>query len=129
MAINFLGIDYGDKNVGLALAQDRGPALPYKVVKNNGRDDLLAELKKIIDSEAINIVVVGLPHSFSGKDNERLLITKQFVGYLQDNLDIEVMTADEQLTSKMFSKLGVKNDLDKYSASAILETFLANYGR
>ena len=30
----FLGIDYGDKRVGLALAEDRGPALPFKVIEN-----------------------------------------------------------------------------------------------
>ncbi len=129
MAISFLGIDYGDKNIGLALAHDRGPALPYKVIKNTSQENLLADLKNIIINENINIVVVGLPHSFSGKANERLIITKKFVDYLQHHLEIEVATIDEQLTSKMFSRLGIKKDIDKYAASAILETFLAKYGR
>jgi len=128
MVTHFLGIDYGDKNVGLALAQGSGPSLPYKVIQNTGQHKLLADISAVIKSEKIDIVVVGLPHSFSGKPNERLAITQKFVDDLQSHLDIKVATVDEQLTSKMFSRLGIKKDIDKYAASAILETFLANYG-
>ena len=122
-----LGIDYGDKRVGLALAESGPPAgglaLPYKVIKNNNK--LLDELNKIINEEAIEVVVVGLPHSLSGQPNQRLAKTEAFVDFLRSNLQILIVTADEQMTSKLFTKQGIKKDIDKHSAAAILDTYLA----
>ena len=119
-----LGIDYGDKRVGLALAEAGSMAAAFKVLANNSREELLSELKNIIEQENIDKVVVGLPYSLSGEVNERLNITKEFVDYLKKNLGIEIFTVDERLTSKMFTKLGVKKDIDEHSAAAILDTFL-----
>lgn len=118
----FLGIDYGDQRVGLALAEGSGPALPFKVLKNT--KSLITDIKDIIRQENINNIVVGLPHSFSGQENERLVITKNFIKDLQKALDINVATVDEQLTSKLYEKMGVMKDIDKHAATAILDTYL-----
>jgi len=118
----FLGIDYGDKRVGLALADSGGPALPFKVIAN--QTDLIHQIQDIVDQENINIIVVGLPNSFSGKDNERLQITKDFIKNLENNFDLEIATVDEQLTSKLYENMGVKKDIDKHAATAILDTYL-----
>ncbi|MFA6466905.1 MAG: Holliday junction resolvase RuvX [Patescibacteria group bacterium] len=122
MRNKFLGIDYGDQRVGLALAEGSGPALPFKVLKNTKR--LIEDIKDIIKQEDINNIVVGLPHSFSGQENERLIITKNFIKDLQKVLDINVATVDEQLTSKLYEKMGVVKDIDKHAATAILDTYL-----
>lgn len=122
MRNKFLGIDYGDQRVGLALAEGSGPALPFKVLKNTKR--LIEDIKDIIKEEDINNLVVGLPHSFSGQENERLIITKNFIKDLQKVLDINVATVDEQLTSKLYEKMGVVKDIDKHAATAILDTYL-----
>lgn len=119
-----LGIDYGDKRVGLALAALDSIAAPYLILANKSFDFLLAELKKIIIAENIEIVVVGLPHSLSGVANERLLLTEKFIDQLRQNLKVKVFTVDEQYTSKLYSQQGVKKDLDKYAATAILDTWL-----
>jgi putative holliday junction resolvase len=118
----FLGIDYGDKRVGLSLAEDKGPALPFKVIQNT--KNLIQDIQDVIDQEYINEIVVGLPHSFSDQENERLIITKNFIEKLQASLKINVATVDEQLTSKLYEKMGVTKDIDKYAATAILDTYL-----
>lgn len=120
-----LGIDYGDKRIGLALAEFGSIAVPFKIISNDGLVVVLAELKNIIISEEVTYVVVGLPYSFSGQSNERLEKTQAFVGSLKKELEQDIFTVDEQLTSKLYSKQGVTKDLDKHSATAILETFLA----
>lgn len=119
-----LGIDYGDKRVGLAVAEFGSIAVPLEVVANNSKQSLLEKIKEIILAEDISIVVVGLPHSFSGEKNERLSKTQKFIDFLQNNLETNICTVDEQLTSKLYSKMGVKKDIDKHSATAILDTFL-----
>ena len=119
-----LGIDYGDKRLGLALAAVGSIAAPFKVIINSGENILFTELKNVITEENIKIVVVGLPHSLSGQPNERLSITQNFVDQLRKQLAIPVETVDEQFTSQMYSRQGVSKDLDKHSATAILDTYL-----
>lgn len=119
----FLGIDYGDKRVGLALAEDRGPALPFKVLQNSNQ--LFQDISNIIQQENIDEVVVGLPHSLSGQKNQRLSITKRFIDNLKSTLNIKVSSVDEQLTSKLYERMGIKKDIDKYAAAAILDTYLS----
>jgi putative Holliday junction resolvase len=123
-AKKILGIDYGDQRTGLALAEINSMAVPYKVLTSQGAE-LLAELKEVVDNEKIDLVVVGLPHSLSGKSNERLVITEKFIESLKQEVSIMVHTVDEQLTSKLYSKMGVTKDLDKHAATAILDTWLA----
>ncbi len=117
-----LGIDYGDKRIGLALAEQGSIAVPYSILDNDS--NILSNLKNIIIKENIDIVVIGLPHSFSGKENERLSITKEFITSLENSLDIPIHTVDEQLTTQLYKKQGIKKDIDKHSATAILDTFL-----
>lgn len=100
-------------------------AIPYKILANSA--DLFSELEKIISQENISLIVVGLPHSFSGQSNDRLEITKSFISDLKKHFSLEIVTVDEQMTSVLYEKQGVKKDLDKYSAAAILETYLATH--
>jgi putative holliday junction resolvase len=123
--MRLLGIDYGDKNIGLALGDLGGIALPYKILDNQGEDFVVSQLKEIVTAENIEVIVVGLPHSLSGKRNERLDITQKFVDLLNEKLNIKVATVDEQMTSKLYDKLGVKKDIDKHAAAAILDTYIS----
>ena len=123
----YLGIDYGDKRVGLALAAEASIALPYKVLLNNNLEQLLADLQKMIEQENISLIVVGLPHSLSGNLNQRLAITQRFVDVLKVKIAIPVVTVDEQMSSKLYERQGVKKDIDKYAASAILDTYLTQH--
>lgn len=120
----FLGIDFGDKNIGLAIGSLGSIAVPYKILINIGNENTIVELEKIIKSEDIDGLVIGLPTSLSGQDNERSSITNKFIEYCQKNMSVPVYSVDESFTSQLYIKQGIKKDLDKYSAAAILETFL-----
>jgi putative holliday junction resolvase len=120
-----LGLDYGDKRIGLALAEEGSIALPYKILENKSQASLLVALTEIIAAESISLIVVGLPYSLSGQMNERLRLTQDFVAWLKTKVPLEIFTVDERFTSKMFLKMGVKEDIDKHSAAAILDSFLS----
>lgn len=119
-----LAIDFGDKRVGLAVAAFGSIAVPLSVIENKNKLALVEDIKEVVLSEDIVAIVIGLPHSFSGDTNERLEKTEKFVSFLKQNIDIKIYTVDEQLTSKLYSKMGVSKDIDKHSATAILDTFL-----
>lgn len=124
-----LGIDYGDRRVGLALGEMGSVAFPYKVLTNENRDSLLQQIQTVLQEENIAIVVVGLPHSLSGVVSERLQKTIAFVDFLKVNLLIPVETVDERLTSKLYRRQGVRKDIDKHAARAILDTYLEKHAQ
>ncbi len=119
-----LGIDYGDQNIGLALAEEKSIAVPYKIIKNNNLNQVLLELKEIIKEENIELLIIGMPYGLKGNENERTDITKEFISFLKNNLEIKIKIINEQFTSKLYIKMGLKDNLDKHSATAILDTYL-----
>ncbi|HBV57871.1 MAG TPA: Holliday junction resolvase RuvX [Candidatus Magasanikbacteria bacterium] len=122
-----LGLDYGEKNIGLAVADENSKmALPYKVLINNGEDFILKELKKIIIEEKISKIIVGLPLSLSGEESKKTLEIREFSAFLAKNLDIPVEMKDERLSSRLADTLSqdAKNNRDIGAAMVILESYL-----
>lgn len=66
--MRYLGIDYGSKNVGLALSDEAGVmGFPHNIIPNTPRlaDDLCALLAK----EDVGAVVIGESRNLAGGDN------------------------------------------------------------
>lgn len=126
MTAKFLGIDYGDKNIGLALGSLGSIAVPYKILLNTDLGKVIGDLEKIIKDENISGLVIGLPTSLSGRKNERVEITEHFISYCRQYSSVPVHVVDESFTSQLYTKQGIHKDIDKYAATAILETFLAH---
>ena len=122
--MKILGIDYGDRNIGLALAEHNSIAVPYKVINNSKQEEVLLKLKEIIKEEEIELLIIGMPYSLNSEKNERTGITKKFIAFLKDNLDLKIEIINEQFTSQLYVKMGLRDNLDKYSATAILDTYL-----
>ena len=96
--MNFLGLDVGDKRVGLALANDvaRIPS-PLDIVSP---DELINSLDKIISDHNVQKIVVGLPKRLDGGDSEQTKKIRAFASLLSEQINIEICFADEALTSK-----------------------------
>ena len=119
---NFLGIDWGEKRIGIATGDSESClALPYKTVSS------LTELKKIIEEEKTDIIVLGSPIKMSGAEanNPAWL---QFLDKLKKETDCLIEVFDERLSSKAADALiGSKNDKagrDEIAASIILQNYL-----
>lgn len=122
-----LGLDYGEKNIGLAVADENSKmALPYKVLINKGEDFVLQELKKIIGEEKISKIIIGLPLSLSGEESKKTVETREFSAFLAKNLDVAIEMRDERLSSRLADTLaqGAKNSRDIGAAMVILEDYL-----
>lgn len=123
-----LGLDYGTKRIGLAIAEEKSPVvLPFGVIENKARDFVLSELKKIIKEEKVKKIVVGLPISLSGKKSLKTKETKEFIDFLTENLSVAIVAMDERLSSRLAQTLsaGVKNSPDMGAAMVILEDYLS----
>ncbi len=119
--MNILGIDYGEKRIGLALADfEIKIATPYKVLENKGVKFIVDELKKICAIEDVGEIVVGLPISLSGALGAEAKKVLKFVGFLKRKIKMPVKIEDERLTSKMISGLAKDQKVERDAAAAML---------
>lgn len=129
-----MGIDYGDKRIGIALTD----ALciissPYEVYKNIGEEDALNHLLKIIKENSVNDIAMGLPLNMDGSEGERAKIHREFGEKLEKLSGVKVHFVDERLTSAEAEEIlissGVRREkrkelIDKISAQIILQTYI-----
>ncbi|MFQ5965343.1 MAG: Holliday junction resolvase RuvX [Candidatus Scalinduaceae bacterium] len=129
-----LGIDYGEKRIGLAISDPMGfTAQGLPTINRVNTQDYLKELADIIRENNVNKIVVGLPKNMNdtlGKKAEEVL---EFVEVLKSNLNLTVYTVDERLTTVRAHKAmsGTKMSrkkkqakVDMISAQLILQSYL-----
>ncbi len=120
---NYLGIDWGEKRIGLACANEEVKiATPWKVIGS------LEELFKIIDEEKIDEVIVGAPYKMH--DIKAALHPKFefFLLEFKENINIPIKEVDERLSSKtadsFIGSSKQKAPRDASSAMVILQQYL-----
>lgn len=114
-----LGIDYGTKNVGLALSDERGDfAYPLTVLKNS--PTLLNEIRKIQIDNEIETVVFGDSKNYKGENNPIMGILEPFIEILKKETGLNIVFHPEFLSSVQSEKIQGKNDLTDASAAAII---------
>ena len=131
-----MGIDYGDKRIGIALSDPLCVICsPFEVFKNLGEEKSLEHIDKIIKDYNVDEVVMGLPLNMDGSEGERALIHKEFGQKIADFSNVKVHFIDERLTSAEAEEIlissGVRREkrkelIDKISAQIILQTFINN---
>ena len=79
-----LGLDYGDKRIGVSLSDPlRLIASPHTVLKNEGISKLLKDLKKIINEKTIDTIVIGLPINLKGNDTSQTLKVRKLKSQIE----------------------------------------------
>lgn len=121
--MKFLGIDYGQKRIGLAISDDEGKiAFPYKVVYN--KSGVLDEILSVLKKEKITKIIIGLPVPFSGKENKQTEEVKIFAKKLEQKIKLPVEFQNEILTTKSAKAGSSKEILDASAAAVILQSYL-----
>lgn len=122
--MNYLGIDWGEKRIGLALGDSETKiASPFKIVAK------LEDVLEIIKQEDIDAAVVGEPVSIT---DHRFEITSEkynkFIGALKSKSGVEIILIDERLSSKAADALSgdkkTKASRDALAAMLILQSYL-----
>ena len=130
----FLGIDYGEKRVGIAISDPlRIFASPYKTILYKSKSQLFEEIEKIIIDENIVFSVVGLPIGMNGQVTLQTSEVNNFINdFIKKNI-VPVEKIDERLSSvqaiKLLNHQGIKPSknkslIDSTAAAIILQSFL-----
>ena len=130
----YIGIDYGQKKIGLSVTDDdKVFAFPLETVKNIDFFDFIFDF---IKENNVEKFVVGKPIRMSGENSDVEVEITKFIKKLERKFpEIPVLRFDERFTSKIATKsillAGAKKKkrlnkeiVDKISATIILRDFL-----
>ena len=127
--MNFLGIDFGLKKIGLALADSQSKlAIPWGTmeVKSN-LDEVVEKIKDLCHREKVGKIIIGLPESGLVEK------IKRFGDNLAQATNLSIFYEDESLTSKealvKMIESGIKKKArrkkeDQIAAALILQNYL-----
>jgi len=128
----YMGVDFGEKRVGLAKADDEvRMAVPHRVFVMSGTyEEDLQHLSIIIKGEA-DVIVLGLPLTREGTEGPMAKKVREFAEDLQFRTDLPLHFQDERLTTRENSGLlqGYPTEekrklVDALAAASILQTWL-----
>lgn len=142
--MNFLGIDYGEKRIGLAVGDSElRIASPIKAAIQSSLDARLAYIQQIIQERRIHEIVIGYPYNMDGSIGFKAKEVDVFVEKLIKLTDLPIHRVDERLSSRVVKQdlqsIGFfkkkrspkaqqqyrkSGDLDSRAASLILQDFL-----
>ena len=126
-----LGIDYGERRMGLAISDPMGIiAKPLRVLDRKITPDYIAEILDIAKAQDIQKIVVGLPLALKGGYSSQTKVVQDFIDKLRQTGKISVVHIDERLSSvaaeRSLKEQGVKTGhekgrVDETAAAIILE--------
>lgn len=121
LIMRLLGIDYGEKYIGLAISDEKKEmAFPFKTLENKGQEFVFKELKEICKSVKIEKIIIGLPLNKEMRVTLQGKIIKKFAQELEKFLKISVEFENELFSTKIIEKNFGKNKRINEAAAAIL---------
>ncbi len=124
-----VGIDYGEKRIGVAISDPLGITSQGIGVVGN-----IVELKELLKTyDNIDEIVVGLPKTMRGEIGIQAEKVLEFIKELKNNFEVPIKTQDERLTTSQAEKVLIsaglsrqkrKKVIDKSAAVLILQNYL-----
>lgn len=119
--MNYLGLDYGEKRMGLAKADsETRVATPLSTILNDR--EAVSKILEIIDRENVEVVVIGVPMSFDGGENNFAKKIRRFGEEIEKLSSKKVEFENEIFSSKIAGRDSEK--VDESAAAIILQSFL-----
>lgn len=134
--MRYLGLDLGTRTLGISISDTTftiANALRTIRFDENNYDEVISELKNIIDEYNVSKIVLGLPKNMNNTIGDRGKTTIEFGNKISKLLDIEVVMQDERLTTVEatnymleadISRKKRKKKIDSLAANIILQTYL-----
>jgi len=129
-----LGLDVGERRIGVALSDPEGILASPLMVINRTRDKADIEaILGLVRQHEVTRVVVGLPRSMDGSIGQQAERVQNFIGMLSEFLEIPLETWDERLSTlaaeRLMADAGLKRgkrkeQRDALAAALVLQGYL-----
>jgi putative Holliday junction resolvase len=131
--MNYLGIDWGEKRIGLAFADAIGIAVPLPAAVEASKKARMQQIERCIAERKIEALVVGYPLNMNGSVGFKAKEVDAFIKVLEGRFKLPVHRLDERLSSHSVEQhlRGSKKKpdrktgaIDSSAAALILQDFL-----
>lgn len=124
--MKYLGLDYGQKKIGIAISDIEGKfAFPFSIILNKNKENSLKEILNILREKEIQNVVVGESLNLKGEENKILDEVKDFANNLKlENKTLNIFFEKEWFSTVEARRYDDRKDADDSAAAIILQRFL-----
>ena len=126
-----IGLDLGSKRIGVSICDEKQLiATPLKTINRNSLEDLINELKIIIDENDIKGIIIGNPLNMDGSSGSSAQSVKDTSQNIEKNINIPICLWDERLSTvgafNLSSQLNInvskrEKKIDENAAAFILQ--------
>jgi len=131
-----LGIDFGEKRIGVALSDEgRRLAFPHIIVSND--KNALDEILEIVKQYEVEKIIIGESKDYNMRENRIMESARDFADELKEKFGIEILFHSEFMTSMQAEKThfqlserhkdrGVEKSqkLDAQAAAIMLQSYI-----
>jgi putative Holliday junction resolvase len=131
--MNTLGIDWGEKRIGLAFVDELGIALPLPAAVGPTKKGRMQQIETMIQQRGVQRLVVGYPLNMNGSIGFKAKEVDVFILELEKRFKLPVHRLDERLSSHSVEQ-GLKGqkkkpdrksgEIDSRAAALILQDFI-----
>ena len=126
-----IGLDLGSKRIGVSICDEKQLiATPYKTIHKSKNNELIEELKNIIQENDIKAIIIGYPLNMDGSSGSSAQSVNDVSKNIDKEIDIDVCLWDERLSTvgafNLSSQLDVnvskrEKNIDRNAAAFILQ--------
>ena len=129
--IRLIGLDLGSKRIGISICdENQSIATPFKTINKTNINDLISQLKEIINENNVKGIIIGNPINMDGSLGKSSQSVKDISNNIAKSIDLPLCLWDERLSTvgafNLSSQLDVniskrKKNIDKNAAAFILQ--------
>ena len=126
-----IGLDLGSKRIGVSICDEKQLiATPYKTINRASANDLINELKAIINENNIKGIIIGNPLNMDGSMGKSAQSVRDISNNIEIKINIPICLWDERLSTvgafNLSSQLDVnvskrEKKIDENAAAFILQ--------
>ena len=126
-----IGLDLGSKRIGVSICDEKQLiATPFKTINRNTLNELVSELKVIIDENNIKGIIIGNPLNMDGSSGRSAQSVKDTSQKIEENINVPICLWDERLSTvgafNLSSQLDInvskrEKKIDENAAAFILQ--------
>jgi putative Holliday junction resolvase len=123
-----LGLDVGEKTIGLALSDvGRMIATPFKTIERSKFSKDAQALAAIVKEHDVGALVLGYPVNMDGSEGPRCQSVRQFVRNLAPTIDLPMLLSDERMSTMAVTRTMLDADLSRQRRAELVDKMAASY--
>ncbi len=126
--MRILGLDVGDKTIGVAVSDPLGvTAQGLETIRRTCLEEDIDRLREIVSDYQAEKIVIGLPKNMDGTmgpQGEKII---EFAGQLKNRISTDIVLWDERLTTVAVEKMLIQADMSRAKRKKVIDKLAASY--